>query len=254
MYNASEDKAIIELLANLKGKADVPLTILEIGCGSGVRSQYLADNFPQWNVVASDLNRKRPGLLSDEVLYIHQDVHDILFKDNYFDVVFSVAVSEHYQDTEQALSEQYRVLKPGGLFYFVHTPFFSCSKGHHAHFNQDFCRIFPPYGHLYMEKTEYLKKSLARSSLFGLNLIIPDAEITRAVNRIYSRRDLSRLSHGQFSLLLRTTKFEIVQWIEVVDTYFNDLTAIEVLPCLHKFRDVSELKIEKVRCAAIKRR
>ncbi len=43
---------------------------------------------------------------------------DIQFPDEYFDIVIATSVMEHVTDLEQSLSEIYRVLKPGGIFWF----------------------------------------------------------------------------------------------------------------------------------------
>ena len=44
----------------------------------------------------------------------HFDVHEIPFEDNSFDVAFCNHVMEHVEDDIKAMSEIYRVLKPGG--------------------------------------------------------------------------------------------------------------------------------------------
>ncbi len=46
------------------------------------------------------------------------DVQDIPFDDNTFDVVFCNHVLEHVADDNKAMSELYRILKPGGLGIF----------------------------------------------------------------------------------------------------------------------------------------
>ena len=43
------------------------------------------------------------------------DLTDTIFKDNVFDIVMAVHVMEHIHDDIKALSECYRILKPGGL-------------------------------------------------------------------------------------------------------------------------------------------
>lgn len=251
-YDAKGDKAIIELLSHLKDKIDMPIRILEIGCGSGVRSEYLTKIHPHWDVIASDFGRSRPKDLSSSVPYIHQDVHEISFRDNYFDAVFSVAVSEHYSDTVKALNEQHRILKPGGLFYFVHTPFFSCSKGHHAHTTQEHCLIFPPYGHLYLNEDEFMERTLERTKEFDLVSKFPEGEVKKIVGRIYSRLDLSRLWHKDFVATFRSVPFQTLQWIELDDPLFDIKSAQSVLPYLPGSISISDLRVEKVRCAALK--
>lgn len=51
------------------------------------------------------------------------DVHEIPFEENNFDVVFCNHVMEHVQDDRKAMSEIYRVLKPGG-FAILQIPLF----------------------------------------------------------------------------------------------------------------------------------
>jgi len=51
------------------------------------------------------------------------DVHNISFDENKFDVVFCNHVMEHVEDDLKAMSEIYRVLKPGG-FAILQIPLF----------------------------------------------------------------------------------------------------------------------------------
>lgn len=49
---------------------------------------------------------------------VKADICDLPFKENEFDVVFCNHVLEHIDDDKKAMSELYRVLKPGGLGIF----------------------------------------------------------------------------------------------------------------------------------------
>ncbi|MBX2962545.1 MAG: class I SAM-dependent methyltransferase [Cyclobacteriaceae bacterium] len=55
---------------------------------------------------------------------VKMDIHHIPFEDNRFDVVLCNHVLEHVQDDIKAMSEIYRVLKPGG-FAILQVPFFN---------------------------------------------------------------------------------------------------------------------------------
>ena len=46
------------------------------------------------------------------------DIQDIPFEDNSFDVIFCNHVLEHVEDDSKAMSELYRIMKPGGLGIF----------------------------------------------------------------------------------------------------------------------------------------
>ncbi len=49
---------------------------------------------------------------------VKADICDLPFEENTFDVVFSNHVLEHIEDDKKAMSELYRVLKPGGMGVF----------------------------------------------------------------------------------------------------------------------------------------
>ncbi|HPW62561.1 MAG TPA: class I SAM-dependent methyltransferase [Cyclobacteriaceae bacterium] len=55
---------------------------------------------------------------------VKMDIHRIPFPENHFDVVLCNHVLEHVQDDIKAMSEIYRVLKPGG-WAIMQVPFFS---------------------------------------------------------------------------------------------------------------------------------
>lgn len=54
--------------------------------------------------------------VSDENWYIDEivDIQDIPYEDNYFDLIYCSHILEHVPDDRKAISELYRVLKPGG--------------------------------------------------------------------------------------------------------------------------------------------
>ena len=54
------------------------------------------------------------GDLESPLAKVKMDVHDIPFGSGTFDVVFCNHVMEHVDDDSRAMSEIYRVLKPGG--------------------------------------------------------------------------------------------------------------------------------------------
>ncbi|HER25177.1 MAG TPA: class I SAM-dependent methyltransferase [Candidatus Atribacteria bacterium] len=45
---------------------------------------------------------------------IRLDIADMNFEDNFFDVIICTHVLEHVKDDQKAISELFRVLKPGG--------------------------------------------------------------------------------------------------------------------------------------------
>lgn len=56
--------------------------------------------------------------LYSPIVDVKADICDLPFEENRFDVIFSNHVLEHIEDDKKAMSELYRVLKPGGMGIF----------------------------------------------------------------------------------------------------------------------------------------
>lgn len=107
-----------ELLAGVKGE------ILEIGFGTGLNLPYYPEHVHK--IVAIDANsgtrklaQKRIQESSIVVDYQVLNGENLPMADNTFDSVVSTWTLCSIANVEQALKEIYRVLKPGGRFFFV---------------------------------------------------------------------------------------------------------------------------------------
>lgn len=94
---------------------------LEVGCGRGSLSAYFAD--AGWDCTLLDLSpralERAQEAFKKEKLPAQFDIGDCLalpYPDNSFDLVFSIGLLEHFQEIDRVISEQLRVLAPGGLF------------------------------------------------------------------------------------------------------------------------------------------
>ena len=114
-------------IENLSGKK-----VLEIGPGAGAHSSLFAYKGAKMTAVDITPDRavstsRKLKLLSDEKEHFvfNADSESLPFEDNSFDIVYSNGVLHHTNDTEKAISEVYRVLKPGGsaviMLYAKHS-------------------------------------------------------------------------------------------------------------------------------------
>lgn len=111
---------LIELVAK-KGQIDGKTHVLDVGCGYGATSRYLAKKYEailtavtvsknQWQYARShDPESTNPR-------YILEDFLRNTFHSASYDVVISIESSEHMVDKEKFFSEIFRLLKPGGRF------------------------------------------------------------------------------------------------------------------------------------------
>lgn len=113
---ASRDHAIQQLNKHLQKKTNP--TILEIGCSSGFMLQRMHKNFPEANVIGSDVVseplHKLAKILPQTPLFRFDLLHCPL-PDNCIDAVVILNVLEHIENDFAAIQQIYRILKPGGV-------------------------------------------------------------------------------------------------------------------------------------------
>ncbi len=104
----------------LNGKRD----FLEVGCGNGAVSRYLADKY-QANVVGIDIDTEQIELAEKYIVdaanlsFLEADATRLPFGAGSFDVVLSFGVMHHIDNWLDALGEIGRVLRPGGYFIYA---------------------------------------------------------------------------------------------------------------------------------------
>jgi tocopherol O-methyltransferase len=123
-------QAQIDLIEELLGWAGYtesdsstnPKTIIDVGCGIGGSSLYLAQKFNA-NVTGITLSpvqanrateRVKNAGFQEQVQFQVANALEMPFPDNQFDLVWSLESGEHMPDKTQFLAECYRVLRPGG--------------------------------------------------------------------------------------------------------------------------------------------
>jgi SAM-dependent methyltransferase len=97
--------------------------LLEVGCGCGAVSRWLADRTWGANpIVGVDLNRfllseaavlHDSAGLSDDITFEEGDAHQLPFEDASFDATVAITLLEEV-DADRALAEMVRVTRPGG--------------------------------------------------------------------------------------------------------------------------------------------
>ncbi len=106
---------------------DRPHDILDVGCGIGGSSLYLAEKFGArvTGITLSPVQanrakeRARAAGLQAKTDFQVANALNIPFPDNSFDLVWSLESGEHMPDKVKFLQECHRVLKPGGKLIFV---------------------------------------------------------------------------------------------------------------------------------------
>ncbi len=118
MFRYRGHGAVVEMpLSKLTGKK-----VLEIGSGAGGHSALFARRGAIMTSIDLTIERVKStsikfqllGDLAKDCVALQCDAQNLSFSNDTFDLVYSNGVLHHTLDTQQAIDEVYRVLKPGG--------------------------------------------------------------------------------------------------------------------------------------------
>jgi len=99
--------------------------VIEVGCGNGVQSIYIYQNFKPSNITGIDLSEanieiaesEKERAKAEKVRFIVDDAQNMKhISSESVDVVLNIESAFHYPDKTAFLKEIHRVLKPGGQF------------------------------------------------------------------------------------------------------------------------------------------
>lgn len=121
-YASLYDKGVRNLFTKkIDDELNYGINILELGCGTGQLSLFLARG--NRNIFAVDISNgslilgdrfKRKNNIKN-VFFMKMDVFDLKFKENFFDFTISNGVLHHTKDSRKAFNSLVEVTKPGGL-------------------------------------------------------------------------------------------------------------------------------------------
>lgn len=133
--NATRD---LDALVVRRALAPAGMDVLEVGCGTGKNTQWLAEDAR--SVTGMDfspemLARARTRVTSPHVRFVQHDVRERWpVHDASMDLVIGNLVLEHVQDLEPVFREGARVLRPGGRLFFCELHPYRQLAGGQAHF------------------------------------------------------------------------------------------------------------------------
>lgn len=121
---ALQERVRNELVGRLDELKVAPVSILDLGAGTGHAARALKRRYPRSLVVAVDI---APGMLvraKQQSRWLRRfervraDAYTLPFRDDSFDLIFSSLMLQWCDDLDAVFAEIGRVLKPGGLLLF----------------------------------------------------------------------------------------------------------------------------------------
>jgi ubiquinone/menaquinone biosynthesis C-methylase UbiE len=120
--------------------------LLEVGCGTSIDVHIIAQTIKAdaYGIDISKESIEKSKMISQHFdTHVNLDIQDALqmnFENDFFDLVFSQGVLEHFTDPQAAIIEQLRVLKPDGVL-IISVP-------------QTFC-VYTLYKHILMAQNKW---------------------------------------------------------------------------------------------------
>jgi SAM-dependent methyltransferase len=210
------------------------LRVLEIGCGLGTDGAQFATAGAIYTGVdlteaAVALARRRFELFNLPGTFRTADAENLDFADESFDLVYSHGVLHHTPDTERAVREVHRVLRPGGravvmLYhrdsynYRVNIRLFRRAGAHLLRFEPGLKLVHRITG----EPLESLREHAQSLKADARSYLSPDEFLSQHTDgannplaRVYSRRQAREL-FKDFSRVELATHFLNKRWLPVV--------------------------------------
>ncbi|MGK5094013.1 class I SAM-dependent methyltransferase [Deltaproteobacteria bacterium TL4] len=190
-------------------------TILEIGDGDGALSYKLSQKHSDCFFYGIDIETE--SFKENNYYHLNMDSTEIVFQDNFFDLIISHNVFEHIHNLGEALEEMIRVLKPDGKMYAYFAPIWTSAYGHHFYNDtgEVVDSVFPPYVHLSMSD-EKLKKYIPKKiGLFSMERIQAENYLIGGCNNKLRSDDYRKL-------FLDRKDFEILKFDEITDHHHNN--------------------------------
>ena len=214
--------------------------VLEVGCGHGGISCYLAAVGAR-RVVGVDINPKslkrarafrrrlreqmgRRGPLP--VAFARMSACDLRFPADSFDLVVADNAVEHFLDVEGVLLESFRVLRPGGEFLApIFSSIYSRDGLHLKH------GLKMPWANVFFSERTIVKamERLAREDPRLYDLYPGLRQAPTRVRDLRPHKDLNDVTYGAFRAMARRVGFEVV-WFRPNATLLGKL--VERLPIL----------------------
>jgi 2-polyprenyl-3-methyl-5-hydroxy-6-metoxy-1,4-benzoquinol methylase len=127
-------KTITAVLHDFLGNDLRMLSLLDVGCSTGIITDYLSNYFGEVVGIDADepaIQYAKENFTQDRVRFHFGSAMDIPLPKAHFDVVTCAHVYEHVPDADRLMAEIHRVLKPGGICYFAAGNRINLMEPHH---------------------------------------------------------------------------------------------------------------------------
>ena len=188
----------LDALCDLRGKR-----LLELGCAvkHDVVVRELLEKYDIRTYCGVNMDRFEYAPAANNVTLLQQDVLNVSFRPNSFDLVFSFAFLEHAPEAPILFSKVDKWLQNGGFHYGMFE-IWSSARGHHIYSPAFPSLAIPEFGHLYLSKEE-MRNVLTKAH------IAPDM-VEEMLMRIYDKTYINRLGAREYLKIIDNSHLDIL--------------------------------------------
>jgi len=228
--NLSYFSSFLDLGNSFKGR-----NILDIGCGGGGKTAYIAEKYKPAQIYGIDLSNdfinkarkfsKSLNLTNTEFLICNAE--NLSFKDNEFDFIIMFDTFEHLKNPFKVLNEAGRVLKKGGEVLISFPPYY---HPYGAHMND----LIPiPWVHLFFDER------ILACAYWILSFLKEDGERRRKLKISENENGFLEISYINKMTVKKCTS--IMKAIDLKVKYFKLVPLRDFLYPLIKLKTFNEL-------------
>lgn len=218
---------ISKIIKDFLQKDPLQCRCLEIGCSTGINTNYMSNTFAECIGIDIDENAVKFGHSNKKsnINFFIGDAMRLPFRSDGFDIIVCNHVYEHVPDSDLLMKELYRVLKRDGFCYFAAGNKFSLIEGH---YHLPFLSWIPkPFANIYLRLlrrgTTYYENHL---SLYGIRRLTRNFYVTDYTLKIITEPERfgaeDMIGHG--SVIRKIPKPIIKLLMPLIPTYIFVLT------------------------------
>ncbi len=173
--------------------------------------------------------------------YLPLDAREPYFEEESFDVIYGASVLEHLQQLPDILTENCRLLRPGGLVCLHGGALWSSHWGHHVwvhtqgtkyEFNAN--NPVPDWGHLYLSPLEMFEYLVERN--------VPTRHAELICDWIYVRQDINRYTINDYLSMIHDAPLDLVE-MQTKAWKSPDAEALARLRSVSTSRNISDYSV-----------
>jgi SAM-dependent methyltransferase len=218
-------------------------SVVELGAGDFSRSLALGERYPAKRFLSTDYafsakaDANRPLVDASPNVTVQQlDARTIDLEPESVDFMFSIALMEHIAELEECLESISGALRPGGVYFYIQAPFWTCAQGHHYRHGDDLTYEFiPKYSHLTHDRDQFFDLLSSGPT--------PPFDVTQCVDMIYGRPDLSRLGLRATRAIVESGPLTVQSWKQTPDRRYDEAAARAAHPRLLEPAAFEELAV-----------